>query len=274
VTLLDALVDPLPLDDDGRPVWRLGQAEPVVSRALAWERLGVGHRCETWLCWSVARWHPVVVKLPRPDQVSHPRARAALGREATALGVARHPALPVLYDDGADAALPYVVMEHVDGVALDDELAESGAFDPAAAAALCAVLLSAVRSLHVVGLAHLDVKPENVVVRDGRPVLIDLGSARPIGSKQPAGHPVGTLGWSAPEMEECRPIAASMDVFGVGRVLLDALEPGYAGPLADVGAVLTGDDASARASADQALALLAGAAPPETLWPSWAGLPA
>ncbi len=272
MTMLDTLAEPLPLDDDGLPVWRIAEGQPLVAGVLAWDRLGVGHRCETWLGWSVARWHPVVVKLPRPHQVAHPRARAALGREATALSSARHPALPALYEDGTDAALPHVVMEHVDGAPLDEELAESGALEPVPAAALCAVLLSAVRALHAVGLAHLDVKPENVVIRDGRPVLIDLGSARPLGRRQPAGHPVGTLGWSAPEMEACRPISASMDVFGVGKVLLDALEPGYAGALADVGTALTGDDASVRASADQALSLLAAAVPPETLWPGWAGL--
>ena len=242
--------------------------------ALAWDRLGVGYRCETWLCWSVTRWHPVVVKLPRPHQVGHPRARATLRREATALSSVRHPALPALYEDGTEAALPYVAMQHVDGTPLDEERSEAGAFEPVAAAQLAAVLLSAVRALHSAGLAHLDVKPENVVLRDGRPVLIDLGSARPLGSLQPAGRPVGTLGWSAPEMEACEPIAASMDVYGVGQVLLDALDPGYAGPLAEVGAALTGDDASARATAGAALARLAGAVVPGALWPPWSGPPA
>ena len=42
------------------------------------------------------------------------RGRAALGREASALARARPPALPALYEDGTHAALPYVIMEHVD----------------------------------------------------------------------------------------------------------------------------------------------------------------
>jgi serine/threonine protein kinase len=270
MTLLDTLADPLPLDEDGLPVWRVDEGSVLVPGALAWDRLGVGYRCETWLCWSVTRWHPVVVKLPRPHQIDHPRARAALRREARALAAVRHPALPAMYEDGTDAPLTYVAMEHVDGIPLDEEREESGPIDPAAAAQLCAVLLSAVRTLHLAGLAHLDVKPENVVLREGRPVLIDLGSARALGSAQPAGHPVGTLGWSAPEMEACGPIAPSMDVFGVGKVLLDALAPEYQGPLADVGVALTSDEASGRSSAADALMLLRAAVGPDALWPGWA----
>jgi len=260
----------LAVDADGDPVWSYAAGDVVVPGALAWQRLGVGRRCETWLCWSTDRWHPVVAKFPRPHQADHPRARAAVTREATALAAVHHPALPGLVDDGSAAERPYVVTEHVDGLTLDEELDDQGPLDPVSAAHLAATLLSALRLLHRAGLAHLDVKPENIVLRDGRPVLVDLGSARPIGRPQPPGHPVGTEGWSAPEMEECRPIAASMDVFGVGMVLREVLGGGADGPVAEVAEVLIGPDPANRASADDALERLARAAGPGVLWPVWA----
>ncbi|KAK2761706.1 hypothetical protein FQN54_001534 [Arachnomyces sp. PD_36] len=53
-------------------------------------------------------------------------------------------------------------------------------------------LESAVNALHSLGLAHNDINPHNIMVRDGMPVLIDFGSC------QPFGHGVqslGTPGW-------------------------------------------------------------------------------
>jgi serine/threonine protein kinase len=44
-------------------------------------------------------------------------------------------------------------------------------------------VVAALTSLHQRGLAHLDLKPDNIVLRDGRPLLIDFGTARRIGSR-------------------------------------------------------------------------------------------
>src|SRR5437773_9686867 len=44
-------------------------------------------------------------------------------------------------------------------------------------------LASALHYLRRRGFVHLDLKPGNVVLRDGRVVVIDLGLARPIGCR-------------------------------------------------------------------------------------------
>ncbi|SDS58888.1 Protein kinase domain-containing protein [Friedmanniella luteola] len=204
--------------EDGLPVWTFGPGEELVPGLLARHRLGVGTRCETWLAWSRSLWAPAVVKLARPHQLDHPRARRALQREVDALSGVLHPCLPRLYAADLDADRPHVVLEHVDGPALADLLRPWTFRGVTATVHLTQQLLSALLPLHAAGVAHLDLKPDNVVVRDGRAVVVDLGSARKIGSRQPAGRPVGTLGYAAPEMEACAPIAAAMDVYGVGMV--------------------------------------------------------
>ena len=205
-------------------VTRLGLSagRRLVDGIVAWERLGEGARCETWLGWSRPLWCPVVVKLARPHQRTHPRARNSLAREVAAIGDNPHPVLPRLFAAGLDADIPHVVVEYVDGDSLDAVIEDNGPFDGPSTALLAVQLLSALMSLHGRGLAHLDIKPENVVVRDGRPVLVDFGSARELGRPQPAGHPVGTPGYAAPEMEACEPISTGMDVFGVGVTLREA----------------------------------------------------
>jgi eukaryotic-like serine/threonine-protein kinase len=211
------------LDEDGEAVWRYQEGQSLPGGALAVDRLGVGTRCETWLAWSTDLWCPVIVKLARPHQVTNQRAIRSLRREVTALTGATHPALPRLIADGTADATPHLLMEYIDGPALDEELERVGPIPVTDAALLGVQILAAVADLHRRGLVHLDLKPANIVLRDGRPVVVDFGSTRRIGTPQPTGHPVGTAGYAAPEQEECRPISPTMDCYGVGSILYEAL---------------------------------------------------
>lgn len=156
-------------------------------------------------------------------------------------------------------------------------LDDNGALDPVDAALLGAHLLPAVADLHRRGLAHLDVKTENVVLRDGRLVLVDFGSTRRIGSPQPAGRPVGTEGYAAPELEACEPVSAAMDLYGIGTVLAEALTgmPFTDGvPLPDSALTplverLLSDDPADRGDTAGVLAELAKCAGDRRPWPAW-----
>jgi serine/threonine protein kinase len=53
-------------------------------------------------------------------------------------------------------------------------------------------LESSVDHLHSLGLAHNDVNPDNIMVKDGMPVLIDFGSSQPFGNHLQS---LGTEGW-------------------------------------------------------------------------------
>lgn len=57
---------------------------------------------------------------------------------------------------------------------------------------LVKALDSAVEHLHSLGLAHNDINPDNIMFRDGVPVLIDFGSCQPFGNRLQS---LGTVGW-------------------------------------------------------------------------------
>ncbi|KAH9900569.1 protein kinase-like domain-containing protein [Xylariomycetidae sp. FL2044] len=62
-------------------------------------------------------------------------------------------------------------------------------------------LESAIQHVHSLGWAHNDVNPTNVLVaEDGRPILIDFGSARKVGEKLSTSR--GTKGWIDGEMKD------------------------------------------------------------------------
>ncbi|MFG1627549.1 serine/threonine-protein kinase [Kribbella sp. NPDC049227] len=253
---------------DGLAVWESAEGSELPGGMLAIERLGVGTRCETWLVWSPDLWAPAVLKVARPHQIRHPRAVRSLRRETAALSGNQHPALPRLLADGTDDAVPHIVIEYVDGPSLADEIDENGALPDDQVALVGAQLLPALATLHRRGLAHLDLKPDNVVLRDGRPILIDFGTARRIGSLQPAGHPVGTLGYASPEQEECAPVSVAMDLYSLGCTLAECLNPG-AGKVWQVVNRLTSTDPAARGTVAEALLDLAAAAGELRPWPEW-----
>jgi serine/threonine protein kinase len=118
--------------------------------------------------------------------------------------------------------MPHLEFEYVDGLALDEEIEQSGAFSAQEVALLGAQLLAGLRQVHARGLAHVDIKPENVVLREGRPVLLDFGSARWHGAKQPPGKLIGSPGYAAPDLEAGAAISPAMDMYGLGAVLYEA----------------------------------------------------
>jgi serine/threonine protein kinase len=286
------------------PSWNWPPGHELAPGLLAWALLGDGRRCETWLAWDVGRWCPVAVKLPRPGGTT--RAVAALAQEATVAAATAHPGIRRLLSSRLDRPLPHLVFEYVEGPTLDDALATDGPFHPIDVLLTGMQLAAALGHLHDRGLAHLDVKPVNVVLRDGRPVLIDLGLARPLG-QAPGRHRRGSPPWMAPEQVRREPASPAMDLFALGAVLFElatgtqAFDPADGGPperrwpqlaasappassrnpeVPDaldraVAALLAPDPADRPASAAQVLALLARALPADAaeedrLWPDWA----
>src|SRR4051794_36096986 len=278
-----------------RTGWGFAPGDTIVSGLRAWACLGGGRRCESWLAWSMAWWMPVVLKLPRPGLVDDPETRADLAHEAGVTAGLAHPGVQRRYHAVLDAAVPYLLSEYVEGPTLDVSLDQDGPLEPAEVALLGMQLAGALRYLHGRGLVHLDLKPSNVCLRDGRPVLIDFGIARPIGTRRRSGAPRG----SAPFMaaEQCRDEAAvpATDLFALGALLFEAATGEHAfhprrlggewlypqlagigpdplpGPLGELIARLLDPEPAARpADATEVLWALARTLPEGTrLWPDW-----
>ena len=81
---------------------------------------------------------------------------------------------------------------------------------------------AALTHVHQRGLLPLDVKPSNIVVVNGRPILFDFGIAR----WQMAARPKGVRGtdpYIAPEECLLQRITPAADVFGLGVTLYELL---------------------------------------------------
>lgn len=147
----------------------------VIGELLHAGRLGTA--------WQVSAAAPgeggsaLVMKVPRTQPGSGGEGLLGFETEVSVLRELTGPHVPRFVAAGELAATPYVVSELVAGTRLDRLLGE-GQVAPEAAARLGAAIADALHSLHAQGAIHLDLKPENVILREsGEAVLIDFGMA-------------------------------------------------------------------------------------------------
>jgi hypothetical protein len=117
--------------------------------------------------------------------------------------------------DTAARPKPILVMELVEGLTLE-KIIEARALDMQRALAVIDDVLKALSAMHAVEVAHLDVKPSNVVLRGGENgVLVDFGLAgrhlRPGCASGPYGAPEV---WTAAPGSTASPLAADVYAFG------------------------------------------------------------
>jgi serine/threonine protein kinase len=209
--------------------WSVEPGQELVPGFRAMALLGDGRRCETWLAWDVARWCAVAVKLPRPSELGAGKAEAALARERQVVAGLSHPGLRRLLDSRLWASPPHLIFEYLEGPTLDQALDEDGPFDPIDVLLVGTQLAGTLAYLHERGLVHLDLKPGNAVLRDGRAILMDLGIALGIGTPPERGQVRGSPPYMAPEQLRREAAAPGMDLFALGAVLYELAtgEPAY-----------------------------------------------
>ena len=148
-----------------------------------------------------------------------------LVREGALLATLGHPGIVRHVAHGVDPeAGVFVAMEWVAGVTLHEHIGRVG-LSLAESVDVVRRVAEALGHAHRAGAIHRDVKPTNVILRDGdvaRPVLIDFGVARSHAPSEltTTGVMVGTPQFMAPEQARgARDVDARADVFALGGVL-------------------------------------------------------
>ena len=142
--------------------------------------------------------------------------------EAHAHSLVGHPGFQRLWKAALEEQVPHLVLEYVEGPSLAT-LHDQHVLTSADVLLLGLQLASSLRYLHRRGLVHLDVKPSNVVVREGRAVLLDLGIVTPTGRIYPDGDAPGTPAYMAPELVDRGVVSSGADVFALGTTLRELL---------------------------------------------------
>lgn len=146
----------------------------------------------------------------------------------------QHPNIAQMLDgDVTDDGIPYLVMEYVNGVRID-EYCDRQALSVRQRIALFQGVCAAVEHAHRNLVVHRDIKPGNILVtEDGTPKLLDFGIAKLLQSEgsdsmaftaltAPAERP-RTPEYASPEQINGGAITTSTDVYALGIVLYELL---------------------------------------------------
>jgi serine/threonine protein kinase len=163
----------------------------------------------------------VALKLLRPH-VAHDRdARTRLAREVQVLRRIDDHRVAAVIDADLDGDRPYLVTRYVPGPALDDVVKESGPIRGGELLRLGRGLADALHAIHDADVIHRDLKPGNVLLLDGDPVLIDFGIAHVADDVRitMTGLVMGTPGYLSPEVVEGAPGTEATDWWGWAATL-------------------------------------------------------
>ncbi|WP_051341633.1 Stk1 family PASTA domain-containing Ser/Thr kinase [Pseudonocardia spinosispora] len=219
-------------------------AEPELTGALlegryrVGELLAVGGMSRVYRGTDTRLDRAVAVKVMDPRLAADPAFRNRFEREARAIAKIDHPGVIGVYDQGEHGGPPepvvYLVMELVDGGTLRDVLGQHGALELPEVFAVMEPVLAALASAHAQGMAHRDVKPENVLISaSGAVKVADFGlvTAAAQARASTAGMIIGTVAYLSPEQVTGRGIDARSDVYAAGILFYELItgNPPYDG---------------------------------------------
>jgi nucleotide-binding universal stress UspA family protein len=168
---------------------------------------------------------PMIMKLPRIGAEQPAESLIGFETEAMILPALSGPYVPRFVAAGDLSSTPYVVTEWVDGESLET-LLKRGPLAHAEAARIGAAIADAVHALHLQDAIHLDLKPDNVILKTyDDAVLIDFGTAHharfPDLLAEEKRFASGSAPYISPEQVLGTRMDPRSDIFSLGVVLYE-----------------------------------------------------
>jgi len=199
--------------------------------------IGRGGMAEVHIGYDTRLGRTVAIKILRSDLARDPSFQTRFRREAQSAAGLNHPSIVAVYDTGEDTivrdlgnpqAVPFIVMEYVEGHTVRDILKGDVAAPIDEAVDIVAGVLNALEYSHHAGLVHRDIKPANVMLTPtGAVKVMDFGIARALAD---AGNTmtqtqavVGTAQYLSPEQARGENVDARSDLYSTGCLLFELL---------------------------------------------------
>ncbi|APR78772.1 serine/threonine protein kinase [Minicystis rosea] len=204
----------------------------VVAGKFAVERiLACGGSGMVVLARHLTLLEPCAIKLLLPEALQAPMARERFLREARAAARIKSEHVVKVFDVGQLAdETPYMVMEYLEGIDLEEMLDRRGRLPVTEAATYLLQVCAALAEAHKLGIVHRDLKPANVLVTQvegsaPRVKLVDFGISKllvdadgsdPMTTLQ--GTVMGTPAFMSPEQISAGTVDTRTDIWALGAL--------------------------------------------------------
>ncbi len=209
-------------------VFLVAPGDTLDDRWLIEARIGQGAMGSVFKGKDTKQNRPVAIKILAPEHCRKPKVLARFEREAKLMTTLRHPNIIQIFGVGRRGALPYIVMQFLEGMTLYDVLKHKGGkLTPGETMAVVKQISAGLSFVHHHGLVHRDVKPQNIFVSPGGHItILDLGVVRDKsnpGLTKP-GAMVGTPYYMSPEqITGTEEIDKRTDVYALAAMTFELL---------------------------------------------------
>ena len=147
------------------------QLRELIGKYRVVRKLGEGATSEVFLCNDPFNRRDVAVKLVFEEIFSDPSRGRLFEKlfitEASLAGKLAHPHIVQIYDAVVEDKYSYIVMEYVEGGTLEKFCKPESLLETRAVAEIAFKCVRALAFAQTLGLTHRDIKPGNILHRDG-----------------------------------------------------------------------------------------------------------
>ncbi len=190
--------------------------------------IGRGGMAFVYLAVDLKHGRKVALKLLHPG-LRHVVEGERFLEEIRVTAKLNHPSILPLFDSGEIEGLLYYVMPYVDGETLSARLEREGRLSLSDAVFIATEVADALEFAHRNGVVHRDVKPGNILLQAGKPLIGDFGIALGLANDPnqrvtAQGLMVGTPEYMSPEQAHADPdLDGRSDIYSLGSVLYEML---------------------------------------------------
>ena len=219
-------------------------------------QLGEGGMATVYLAQDLKHNRQVAIKVLKPELAAVVGADRFLAEIETTANL-QHPHILPLFDSGEADGFLFYVMPYIEGETLADRIAREKQLPVDEAVRIATSVANALQAAHEEGIVHRDIKPGNILLSRGEPLVADFGIALAVGAGgarlTETGLSVGTPYYMSPEQATGdQAIGPSADIYALACVIFEMLvgEPPYPGNTAQavLGKIIQGLPVSATAA--------------------------